>query len=102
MASECAVMGTPSIYINSLSAGTLENQEKNGLLSIFKSSDGLIEKAINILNNSKVKKQTKQKSQELIKNKMDLNIFFYRLISGYPDTVSNYINKSSKKESTRM
>ena len=28
MASECAVMGTPSIYINSLSAGTLENQAK--------------------------------------------------------------------------
>ena len=97
MASECAVIGTPSIYVNSLSAGTLENQEKNGLLSIFKSSDGLIEKAINILNNSKVKKQTKQKSQDLIKNKMDLNILFYRLISGYPNTVKNYINKSSKK-----
>ena len=28
MASECAVMGTPSIYINSLTAGTLEDQEK--------------------------------------------------------------------------
>ena len=102
MASECAVMGTPSIYVNSLSAGTLENQEKNGLLSIFKSSDGLIEKAINILNDSKVKKHTKQKSQDLIKNKVDLNILFYKLISGYPDAVNNYINKSSKKQSTRM
>ena len=53
-------------------------------------------------NNSKVKKQTKQKSQDLIKNKVDLNILFYRLISGYPDTVTNYINNISKKQSTRM
>ena len=38
MASECAVMGTPSIYINSLTAGTLEDQE-NGLIFIYNSTD---------------------------------------------------------------
>ena len=44
MASECAIMGTPSIYMNSLSAGTLEDQEKKGILYMFKSSNGLIKK----------------------------------------------------------
>ena len=49
MASESAIMGTPSIYVNSLTAGTLEDQEKKGLLYIFNSSEGLIEKSIEIL-----------------------------------------------------
>ena len=49
MASESAIMGTPSIYVNSLTAGTLEDQQKKGLLYIFNSSEGLVEKAIEIL-----------------------------------------------------
>ncbi|MFL3005434.1 MAG: DUF354 domain-containing protein [Candidatus Neomarinimicrobiota bacterium] len=92
MASECAIMGTPSIYINSLSAGTLEDQEKKGLLSIFKSSNGLVKKSREILMNPKAKKETKQKSINLFKNKIDINIFFYWLISNYPNSVIDYKN----------
>ena len=32
MASECAMLGTPAIYVNSITAGTLEEQEKYGLI----------------------------------------------------------------------
>ena len=92
MASECAIMGTPSIYINSLSAGTLEDQEKKGILSMFKSPNGLIEKSIEILINPKAKKETKQKSIDLFKNKIDINIFFYWLISNYPKSIIDYEN----------
>ena len=92
MASECAIMGTPSIYINSLSAGTLEDQEKKGILSIFKSPNGLIEKSREILMNPKAKKETKQKSIDLFKNKIDINIFFYWLISNHPNNVIDYKN----------
>ena len=49
MASECAVLGTPSIYVNSLSAGSLENQEKENLIHMFNSTDGVIEKVEEIL-----------------------------------------------------
>ena len=92
MASECAIMGTPSIYINSLSAGTLEDQEKKGILSMFKSSNGLVEKSREILMNPKSKKETKQKSIDLFKNKIDINIFFYWLISNYPKSIIDYKN----------
>ena len=92
MASECAIMGTPSIYINSLSAGTLEDQEKKGILSMFKSSNGLVEKSREILMNPKAKKETKQKSIDLFKNKIDINIFFYWLISNYPKSIIDYKN----------
>ena len=95
MASECAIMGTPSIYINSLSAGTLEDQEQKGILYIYKSSNGLIEKTREILTNLKVKEEIKQKSKDLFKNRKDINIFFYWLISEYPKSVLNYKNNST-------
>ena len=95
MASECAIMGTPSIYINSLSAGTLENQEQKGILYMFKSSNGLIEKTREILINPKAKRETKQKSTDLFKNKIDINNFFYWLISEYPKNIINYKNNST-------
>ena len=99
MASECAVLGTPSIYVNSLSAGTLEDQEKNGLLHIFKSPNGVIEKTRKILENQKIKKKQKQKSLDLMKNKIDINDFFYWLISGYPNTINSYKNNLDYKQS---
>ena len=95
MASECAIMGTPSIYINSLSAGTLEDQEQKGILYMYKSSNGLIEKTREILTNPKTKEEKKQKSKDLFKNKIDINIFFYWLISEYPKSVLNYKNNST-------
>ena len=95
MASECAIMGTPSIYINSLSAGTLEDQEQKGILYMFSSSNGLIKKSRDILTNPKAKKEAKQKSKDLFKNKIDINNFFYWLISEYPKSVNNYKNNST-------
>ena len=95
MASECAIMGTPSIYINTLSAGTLENQKQRGILHMFKSSNGLIEKTKEILTNPKGKVETKQISLDLFKNKIDINIFFYWLITEYPKSVNNYKNNSA-------
>ena len=95
MASECAIMGTPSMYINSLSAGTLEDQEQKGILYMYKSSNGLIEKTKEILTNPKAKEEAKQKSEDLFKNKIDINTFFYWLISEYPKNLLNYKNNST-------
>ena len=95
MASECAIMGTPSIYVNSLSAGTLEDQEKKGILTTFNSSNGLIKKSRDILMNPKAKKEIKQKSIDLFNKKIDINVFFYWLISGYPKSINICKNKST-------
>ena len=42
MASESAVLGTPSIYVNSLDAGTLKNQERLGLVDGLRTDESLI------------------------------------------------------------
>ena len=59
---------------------------------MFKSSNGLIKKTKEILTHPKVKKQTKQISLDLFKNKIDINDFFFWLISEYPKSVNNYNN----------
>tara|TARA_B100000315_G_C14584869_1_gene592441 strand:+ start:2797 stop:2976 length:180 start_codon:yes stop_codon:yes gene_type:complete len=38
MASECAMLVTHAIYVNSLTAGTLEKQEEYGLIYGFRNS----------------------------------------------------------------
>jgi len=45
MASECAMLGTPAIYINSLDAGTLKDQQAHGLLYSFRDYDGVADLA---------------------------------------------------------
>jgi predicted glycosyltransferase len=44
MASESAILGTPAIYINSMEAGTINEQEKYGLVNHFRNGDGVLEK----------------------------------------------------------
>jgi predicted glycosyltransferase len=44
MTSECAMLGTPVIYINPLNAGTLNEQEKYGLIFIYKDLSDVINK----------------------------------------------------------
>ena len=95
MASECALLGTPSIYTNSLTAGTLEDQEKNGLIYIFNSSNGLIEKIRELLENPNIKKNHQQKSIEIMKNKIDVNKFFTWIILGYPRTLTELEKNSN-------
>ena len=43
-ASECAMLGTPALYINTISLGYLEQHQIYGLVYCFHNSTGLIEK----------------------------------------------------------
>ena len=62
---------------------------------MYKSSNRLIEKTREILTNPKAKEEAKQKSEDLFKNKIDINTFFYWLISEYPKNLLNYKNNST-------
>ena len=87
MASECAVMGTPSIYVNSLTAGTLEDQEKNGLVFIYNSTDGVLNKATELLEDSDTKINQQQKCSQVMKNKINVNNFIKWLVLNYPKSI---------------
>lgn len=87
MASECAMLGTPAIYINSLSAGTLEEQEKYGLIYSFRSSKGILEKAKNLLTDDILKENHRCKCYEFLSTKINPTPFFVWFVENYPDSI---------------
>jgi predicted glycosyltransferase len=71
MASECAMLGTPAIYVNSLDAGTLKEQEKLGLIFGFRNSLGVMEKVDELLANKNLKIDFALKKDKMVKALVD-------------------------------
>jgi uncharacterized protein len=87
-ASECAMIGTPAIYVNSLSAGTLEEQESLGLLFGFRNSEGVAEKALELIGNKSYKQETVHRCIEMLKQTIDVTAFMIWFVENYPESFS--------------
>jgi uncharacterized protein len=87
MASECAMLGTPAIYVNSITAGTLEEQEKYGLLFGFRNATGVLDKAIELLTTKNFKEEFQLRRQKMLLDKIDLTNFMVWFIENYPGSV---------------
>jgi predicted glycosyltransferase len=85
-ASECAMMGTPALYVNSLSAGTLEEQERQGLIFGFRNSEGVLQKAIEILNNPEFRTEHKNRHDNMINQTIDVTSFMVWFIENYHES----------------
>ena len=85
-ASECAMLGTPAIYVNSLSAGTLEDQHDMGLLYNFRDASQLFPTLEKILAHSTPKEELTSKRTQLLQQKIDPTSFFDWFIENYPDS----------------
>lgn len=87
-ASECAVLGTHAVYVNTLRIGyTDEEEEKYGLVYNF-STPELIEKealntALNLLNNKNLRIEGKKKREKLLRDKIDVTAFMVSYIENY-------------------
>ena len=86
MASECAIIGTPSVYINSMEAGTIDEQEKYGLVYHFRNGFGVLEKIKELVNDINLKKNAKLNSNKLIKDNIDVAAFLVWFIENYPQS----------------
>jgi predicted glycosyltransferase len=74
MASEAAVLGTPSIFISSLTAGTFQELEsKYELMFAFKDYNNAKSKINSFLEIKDLKSQWQQKREKLLKDKVDFN-----------------------------
>jgi predicted glycosyltransferase len=86
-ASECAVLGTPNIYVNSLTVGYCkEQQEKYGLCNHLKNENGVIEKAIEIIDNKNIHQQYQTSRQVMLKDKIDGTAFLVWFVENYPQS----------------
>jgi len=84
MASECAVLGTPAIYVNSLTSGTLESQEKFGLLYGYRQSEGVLEKAMELFKTSDLKTEYRNRRNVLLTQCIDVTSFMVWFVENYP------------------
>jgi uncharacterized protein len=86
MASECAALGTPAIYVNSLDAGTLQRQAEDGQIMNKRYQEGTLEKAHEILNDPDYKIRLKEKVKSLNSDRYNLTDFLTWLVADYPQS----------------
>lgn len=88
MASEAACLGTPSVYINELNMGYLEEERKYKLLYNYKSLDNVVENIMEIVSNSNVKKEHKLRLKNFLSKKINVTTFVHWFIINYPKSVA--------------
>lgn len=89
MATEAAILGTPSVYVSSL-AGKLGNHDelenKYGLLYAFTDPRKASEKALALISNAGSKEEHRQKRARLLADKIDVTRFMVDLALGQSRT----------------
>jgi len=86
MASEAALLGTPSIYVNSLTAGIIEEEIKYGLLFKFTNFKGVIDKAIELVQNSSNESENRIKLHDFLTDKINITEYVTWLVDNYPES----------------
>ena len=86
-ASECAVLGTPSIYVNILDAGTLQEQKGLGLLYSFRDISGVLEKASELMNTPHLRELWQTRRKKMLSEKIDVTAFMVWFIENYPESI---------------
>ena len=93
MASECAMLGTPSIYLDNTGRYyTKDLESKYGLVFNYSESEEdqqrAIEKGIEILKTPNIKDEWQIKRKKMLADKIDVTAFLVWFIENYPDSVT--------------
>jgi len=99
MASECAVLGTPALYINSIMAGTINEQVDYGLLFNYKNGSQILEKINELLNDSDKKQTFQKRKKQLLDDKIDVTAFMVWFVENYPES-KNIMSKTPEYQYT--
>lgn len=86
-ASECSVLGTPTVFISTIACGYQYDEEKYGLLYLFQDPntgerDGL-KKAIELLRDTNLKQDSFRKRKRLLADKINVTAFIVQFIENY-------------------
>jgi len=72
MASESAMLGVPSVYVNSLNAGTLNEQAKYGLVYNYRNANGVVSKVSELFVNKDLKMEALAHRDRMLVEKTDV------------------------------
>jgi len=92
MASECAVLGTPAIFLDNNGRGYTDEEEKRyGLVFNFSESlldqERSIKKGIELLNTPNLKQKWQRRRQKMLSEKIDVTAFMVWFVENYPNSV---------------
>ena len=93
MASECAMLGTPAVYVNSLIAGSVNEQQGYGLLYHFTGSRGVVEKVSELLATDNLKADALKRRDHMLTEKINLTSFLVGFVENYPESAAIKKNK---------
>jgi uncharacterized protein len=93
LAAEAGFLGVPTIYINPQEACNNNELEKIGCVFSFKNGNGVLKKAMEIINDETLKKVVEVNSSNLVNEKIDLTLFMVWFVENYPK--SFYIMKEN-------
>lgn len=84
MATEAALLGTPSIFVSTLDAGTWhELQNRYGLLYFFKEESAAMNKVQELLSNPNLKTAWQSKRGEMLSEKIDVTEYIVQLVEPF-------------------
>lgn len=86
MASECAMLGTPAIYFNTINAGTINEQENYGLVFHYKSIKDVLKMSDKLLRKADLKKEWNEKRNKMLNEKIDMTAFLIWFVENYPES----------------
>ena len=95
MAAEAAFVGTPVLCISTAQAGTLDEEVRLGLIELFRTNDGLVKRAVEIMKDPVSKEKFKEKSKEIINTKTDVTGFLVWFVENFP---SSFVDIKKKPE----
>ena len=87
MASEAGVLGTPTIYVNSLERCYNEDQEKFRTVFNFRNGVGVLKKIKEISSYQNLENEMLKRRTKLFNSKIDLTMFLIWFIENYPKSV---------------
>lgn len=93
MASECAMLGTPAVYLDNHGRGyTNEEEKKYGLVfnysESFNHQEESLSKAIELLNTSNLHEEWQKRHLKMLAETIDVTAFMVWLIENYPHSIT--------------
>lgn len=89
MASECAMLGTPAIYVNSLEVGYTRVQEQEGLIHGFRSSNGVLAKIDELLSTENLDSTVKHKRDLILSEMINPTKMLVDIIENFPFSLNS-------------
>lgn len=88
MASEAALLGTPAVYVNSLTAGSIEDATRAGLIHSFRNRSGVVETVRECLGTPGLKEQHLRMRDEYIRNMVDMIPQIMQFVEMFPESLA--------------